>query len=364
MQVYYATQFVLPLPPGHRFPMAKYQLLRDRLAAELPGMQLVQAPPATDGELALVHCPAYIAAISDGSVDAKLMREIGFPWSEAMAERARRSVGATIAACRAAFMNGVAANIAGGTHHAYADRGGGYCVFNDAAVASRLMQAECARECGPHACRYAAALPPEGAQSPWGGPAATECGPHARGLSRSAAPRGGLRVLGRPSGAHARPLKVAIVDLDVHQGNGTARVFRDDASVFTLSLHGQKNFPFRKEASDLDVDLPDGCGDDDYLHALERALDELDQRFEPGLVIYLAGADPHEGDRLGRLKLTWDGLEARDRRVFDWAWQRRLPLAFAMAGGYGARIEDTVQAQVNTFKVAMEYAQRWQNVAR
>ena len=201
----------------------------------------------------------------------------------------------------------MAANIAGGTHHAYADRGGGFCVFNDAAVAARLMQAE-----------------------------------HGRDRAR-------------------RPLKVAIVDLDVHQGNGTARIFRDDPSVFTLSLHGQKNFPFRKEASDLDVDLPDGCGDDDYLHALERALDELEQRFEPGLVIYLAGADPHEGDRLGRLKLTWDGLEARDRRVFDWAWQRRMPLAFAMAGGYGARIEDTVQAQVNTFKVATEYAQRWQN---
>jgi acetoin utilization deacetylase AcuC-like enzyme len=309
MQAFYATQFVLPLPAGHRFPMAKYQLLRDRLAAELPSLELMQAMPATDGELALIHSPAYISAISDGSVDAKLMREIGFPWSEAMAERARRSVGATVSACRAALKHGVAANIAGGTHHAYADRGGGFCVFNDAAVASRLMQVERAR-------------------------------------------------------SHARPLKVAIIDLDVHQGNGTARIFQGDASVFTLSLHGQKNFPFRKEASDLDVDLADGCCDDEYLHALERALDELGCRFEPGLVIYLAGADPHEGDRLGRLKLTWDGLEARDRRVFDWAWERRVPLAFAMAGGYGTRIEDTVQAQVNTFKVAAEYARRWQNQAR
>lgn len=336
MQAFYATRFALPLPAGHRFPMAKYQLLRDRLAAELPAIELIQAMPATDGELALIHSPAYIAAISDGSADARLMREIGFPWSEAMAERARRSVGATIAACRAALKDGVAANIAGGTHHACADRGGGFCVFNDAAVASRLMQAEWVRECGPHA----------------------------RGLGRSAAPREGLRALGRPGGAHARPLKVAIVDLDVHQGNGTARIFQGDASVFTLSLHGQKNFPFRKEAGDLDIDLPDGCGDDDYLHALERALDELGLRFDPGLVIYLAGADPHEGDRLGRLKLTWDGLEARDRRVFDWAWERRIPLAFAMAGGYGTRIEDTVQAQVNTFRVAAEYARRWQNLAR
>jgi len=226
-----------------------------------------------------------------------------------MAERARRSVGATIAACRAAAVEGVAANIAGGTHHAYPDKGGGFCVFNDAAVAARLMQAEQARR------------------------------------SR-------------------QPLRVAIIDLDVHQGNGTARIFQGDPTVFTLSLHGQKNFPFRKEASDLDVDLPDGTGDDAYLHALERALDELAHRFDPQLLIYLAGADPHEGDRLGRLKLTWDGLEARDRRVFDWAWQRGLPLAFAMAGGYGRRLEDTVQVQINTFSVAAAYARRWHNRPR
>lgn len=304
MQVFYATQFVLPLPPGHRFPMAKYQLLRDRLADELPGIRLAQAEPASDGQLALVHTPGYIQAITDGSVAPAILREIGFPWSPAMAERARRSVGATIAACRVALREGVAGNIAGGTHHAYADKGGGFCVFNDAAVAARLLQAE------------------------------------------------------------RRVRRVAIVDLDVHQGNGTARIFRDDESVFTLSLHGQKNFPFRKEPGDLDVALPDGTGDDAYLEALEHALEQLGQRFDPQLVIYLAGADPHEGDRLGRLKLTWDGLEARDRRVFDWAWQRGLPLAFAMAGGYGNRIEDTVQVQVNTFAVAASYARRWQNRPR
>lgn len=308
MQVFYADQFVLPLPAGHRFPMAKYQMLRDRLAAEVPAVRLRPALPASDGELALVHSPAYIKAISDGSIAPQAMREIGFPWSQAMAERARRSVGATIAACRAAFEEGVAANIAGGTHHSYADKGSGFCVFNDAAVASRLMQAEWSR-------------------------------------------------------SHKMRLKVAIVDLDVHQGNGTASIFRADPDVFTLSLHGQKNFPFRKEDSDLDVPLPDGTRDDEYLQALETALDELDNRFEPGLVIYLAGADPHEGDRLGRLKLTWDGLEARDRRVFEWAWRRRLPLAFAMAGGYGARIEDTVQCQVNTYRVAAGYRARWQNQA-
>jgi acetoin utilization deacetylase AcuC-like enzyme len=301
MQVFYATQFVLPLPPGHRFPMAKYQLLRDRLAAELPAMQLSQALPAADGDLTRVHSPAYVRSVSDGSIDPGAMREIGFPWTPAMAERARRSVGATIAACRAAFCDGVAANMAGGTHHAAADKGSGFCVFNDAAVAARAMQAE------------------------------------------------------HPD------LKVAVIDLDVHQGNGTARIFRDDVSVFTLSLHGAKNFPFRKEAGDLDVELPDGCGDAEYLAALDSALSELEDRFRPGLVIYLAGADPHEGDRLGRLKLTWDGLAARDRRVFEWTWQRRLPLAFAMAGGYGHRIEDTVQAQVNTFEIAAGYWRRWQN---
>ena len=309
MQVFYSTQYVLPLPPGHRFPMGKYQMLRDALMDEVQGIDLRQAQAATDGELALVHTPAYIQAIDDGAVDPAVMREIGFPWSEAMVERSRRSVGATISACRAAFNEGVAANIAGGTHHAYADKGGGFCVFNDAAVATRLLQAEWLR-------------------------------------------------------AHRRPLKVAIIDLDVHQGNGTARIFSGDESVFTLSLHGKKNFPFRKEASDLDVDLPDGCLDDEYLHALDRALEELHARFEPGLAIYLAGADPHEGDRLGRLKLTWDGLETRDRRVFEWAWERRVPMAFAMAGGYGTRIEDTVRAQVNTFRVAAQYAARWQNRSR
>ncbi len=308
MQVFYATQFVLHLPPGHRFPMAKYQILRDRLAVEVPQARLMQAWPASDGELALAHTPGYIRAISDGSVDPRILREIGFPWSEAMAERARRSVGATIAACRAALREGVAANIAGGTHHAYADKGGGFCVFNDAAVAARLMQAEWGRQRG-------------------------------------------------------KPLHVAVIDLDVHQGNGTAAIFRHDPTVFTLSMHGQKNFPFRKEPSDLDIDLPDGCADQAYLEALEGALAELERRFEPGLVIYLAGADPHEGDRLGRLKLSWDGLEARDRRVFDWAFQRRLPLAFAMAGGYGHRIEDTVQAQVHTYQVALQYWRRWQNLA-
>lgn len=311
MHAFYSDHYVLPLPQGHRFPMAKYRMLRDRVAQELPQVQMLEAPRASDGELALAHHPAYIRQIADGSIQVlqpQAMREIGFPWSDAMVERSRRSAGATVAAVRAAMGGqGIAANMAGGTHHATADKGGGFCVFNDAAVAARVAQAE------------------------WG----------------------------RAHGPHRKPLQVAVVDLDVHQGNGTAQIFQSDASVFTLSLHGEKNFPFRKEASDLDVHLPDGCGDDAYMEALETALDQLERRFEPGLVIYLAGADPFEGDRLGRLKLTFDGLQARDRRVFDWAWQRRLPLAFAMAGGYGVQIEQTVQVQINTYTVAVEYARRW-----
>ena len=314
MQAFYADNFVLPLPPGHRFPMPKYKLLRERLVSELPAVQMMQAPAASDGELALVHTPVYIEAIALGTLPAAAQREIGFPWSPAMAVRARRSAGATVAAARQALglapgarPDGIAANLAGGTHHAYAHKGGGFCVFNDAAVAARLMQAEWARQ------------------------------------HRQA----------------RRPLQVAVIDLDVHQGNGTASIFAGDASVFTLSLHGEKNFPFRKEASDLDVELPDGCVDAPYLQALEQALDEMEQRFAPGLILFLAGADPFEGDRLGRLSLSFDGLEARDRRVFDWAWQRRIPLAFSMAGGYGVNIDETVQVQVNTYRVALEYWRKW-----
>lgn len=310
MRAYYADQFVLPLPDGHRFPMAKYRLLRDQIAQHLPDVSLQVAPPAADRELALAHAASYIDAISDGTLAPAAQREIGFPWSPAMAERARRSVGATIAASRVALQEGVAGNLAGGTHHSYADKGSGFCVFNDVAVAARLLQVE--------------------------------------------------RV--RAQRRNYRPLKVAVIDLDVHQGNGTAHIFKEDHSVFTLSLHGARNFPFRKEASDLDVELPDGCTDDAYLDALTHALDALEQRFMPQMIFYLAGADPHEGDRLGRLALTHDGLEARDRRVFDWAWQRRIPVAFAMAGGYGRNLDDTVQAQLNTWRVACQYHQRWQNL--
>ncbi len=306
MQAFYADHFVLPLPEGHTFPMGKYEKLRSRVVAECPGVRLGPALPASDGELALAHTPRYVEAVAHGNLSAAEQREIGFPWSPRMAERARRSVGATISAARAALIDGegVAANLAGGTHHAQADKGSGWCVFNDAAVAARLMQAE------------------------W----------HRR---------------------HRQLLRVAVIDLDVHQGNGTAAIFADDDTVFTLSLHGAKNFPFRKEAGDLDVELPDGCTDDLYLDALDAALDALWRRSAPGLVFYLAGADPHEGDRLGRLKLTSEGLAERDRRVFAACRERGIAVAVSMAGGYGRDIDITVGAHLRTLQIACQSQQHY-----
>ena len=296
MHAYYADHFVLPLPEGHRFPMQKYRMLRDALAGAGAGLILREAPRASDADLLLAHTPDYVHKVSTGTLEPARQREIGFPWSEAMVERSRRSAGATIAACRQAMRDGVAVNLAGGTHHAYADKGGGFCVFNDAAIAARRLQHD-ARERG-------------------------------------------------------RALRVAVIDLDVHQGNGTASILSGDATMFTLSLHGERNYPFRKEASDLDVGLPDGCGDAQYLDALQGGLEVMFGRFAPGLLIYLAGADPHEGDRLGRLRLTMDGLAERDRMVFDVARTHGIPVAVTMAGGYGNEIADTVAVHTQTVLLA------------
>ena len=307
MQAFHSDHFTLELPSGHSFPMSKYRLLRDWVEREQPAIRVHEAPPASDGELALVHTPLYVNAVAEGLLSKAQQREIGFPWSLRMAERARRSVGATIAAARAALAEGLAANLAGGTHHAYPDRGSGYCVFNDVAVAARLMQAE------------------------W----------HRRQRSL---------------------LRVIVIDLDVHQGNGTAAIFADDPTVFTLSLHGAKNFPARKERSDLDVELPDGCGDADYLAALDTALAEAWRRHgesPPGLAFYVAGADPHEDDRLGRLKLSFDGLAERDRRVFEALRMRGIPVAVSMAGGYGRDVHGTVAVHSRTLSEALRSWQAW-----
>lgn len=302
MKAFYSDAYVLPLPDGHRFPMRKYRLTRDLATARVPGLELIEPVPASREVLALAHATAYIDAVFDGTLSAGEQREIGFPWSIEMVERSRRSVGATQGACLAAITDGAAINLAGGTHHAHADKGSGFCVFNDVAVTVRWLRGKRIRE-------------------------------------------------GLP------PLRAVVVDLDVHQGNGTAAILRDDDS-FTLSLHGEKNFPFRKEASDLDVGLPDGCGDAEYLDALDHALEAMLDRFRPDLVFYLAGADPHEGDRLGRLCLTVAGLAARDRRVFDMASSRGLPVAVAMAGGYGKVIEETCAIHAQTVAIADEHLRR------
>jgi acetoin utilization deacetylase AcuC-like enzyme len=288
--------------------MGKYRLLREAAEATLPALRISEALPASDGELALAHDPAWITAVTEGTTSAAQQREIGFPWSERMVERSRRSVGATIQAARTALAGeGVAANLAGGTHHAYAHKGSGYCVFNDVAVAARLMQAEWHRH-------------------------------------------------------HRQLLRVFVIDLDVHQGNGTAAIFRDDPTVFTLSLHGAKNFPFRKEASDLDVELPDGCTDAPYLQALDEALAEAWRRQSatpPGLAFFLAGADPHEDDRLGRLKISSAGLAERDRRVLQVLRERGVPVALSMAGGYGRDLATTVAVQRQTLAEAMASWMAW-----
>ena len=292
MRIFYADHFVLPLPNGHRFPMAKYGALRERVAAVAADrMQVPQA--ATDVELLRVHDAAYLENVVAGTLDAGAMRRIGLPWSAAMVERSRRSAGATIAACRSALDSGCGVNLAGGTHHAHAGFGEGFCVFNDAAVAARAMQAE------------------------------------------------------------GRCARVLVLDLDVHQGDGTAAIFADDASVFTCSMHGRANFPFRKSASDFDVELDDGTGDAHYLATLGVVLPRALDRGHPELVIYLAGADPFEGDRLGRLSLTKAGLAARDRFVLDTLRERGLPVAIAMAGGYAERIEDVVDIHFETVRIAL-----------
>ena len=293
MRIYYADHFVLPLPAGHRFPMPKYAALRERVSAVAAHRMRVPGA-ATDAELLRVHDAAYVRDVTNGTLDAQAMRRIGFPWSAAMVERSRRSAGATIAACRSALESGCGVNLAGGTHHAHAAFGEGFCVFNDAAVAARAMQAE------------------------------------------------GLAA------------RVLIFDLDVHQGDGTAAIFAGDGSVFTCSMHGRANFPFRKCASDLDVELDDGTRDGPYLATLRVVLPRALDRARPDLVIYLAGADPYEGDRLGRLALSKPGLAARDRYVLDTLREHALPVAIAMAGGYAERIEDVVDIHFATVRCALQ----------
>ena len=279
--------------------MEKYRKLRD-LVSQLNGVQLENAPRITDTQILYAHDPGYLIKVLQGSLSSKEQQEIGFPWSAQMVERSRRSAGATLGAAKFALTEGIAANLAGGTHHAYRNKGSGFCVFNDSAIAARAIQKEINSQ-----------------------------------------------------------LKVAIIDLDVHQGNGTASILENDPSIFTLSIHGENNFPFRKEVSDLDIGLPDEAGDDTYLAALHRGLEILDLRFKPDLIIYLAGADPHEGDRLGKLSVSKDGMRQRDEYVFQYGLDRQIPIAFSMAGGYGKEIQSTVDIHFQTIQMALQYQQRF-----
>jgi acetoin utilization deacetylase AcuC-like enzyme len=289
VKAYYTDQFVLPLPASHRFPMVKYAMLRARVAAARLAALEVPAPVG-DRDLERVHTPDYVRRVSTGALDPAAQRTIGFPWSPEMVERSRRSTGATLAACRSALIDGVAVNLAGGTHHAFPDHGEGFCVFNDAAVAVRALQAN--------------------------------------GLAQ----------------------RVLIVDCDVHQGNGTAAIFAGDERVFTLDVFAEKNYPFRKEAPDLAVPLPDGTSDAAYLERLGEALPPAIAVSRPDLAIYVSGADPHAGDRLGRLGLTKDGLEQRDRTVLDVLHREGVPVAVTMAGGYGRDLCDTVDIHFATVR--------------
>jgi len=298
VKIFYTDHYVLPLPPGHRFPMEKYAMLRQRVEdAGLAGKDGLTLPPAaTDEQLLRAHDADYLRRVKAGLLSAAEQRRIGFPWSAQMVERSRRSSGATLAAASAALTNGVAVNLAGGTHHAFRDHGEGYCVFNDSAVAALTLQAE------------------------------------------------------------GRVKRVVILDCDVHQGNGTAAVLAGDPSVFTFSIHAANNYPRNKQAGDLDIELPDGTLDDRYLSALGKGVCAALSAAQADLAIYLAGADPFEGDRLGRLKLTRGGLAERDRMVLELCHASGIPVAVTMAGGYARRIEDTVDIHFATVRAAAEYA--------
>lgn len=294
MKLFYTDIFVLPLPPGHHFPMEKYRLLRQRILEEgvAKEEQFFVPHAATDEEITRAHDPGYLRRFVNGELTPQEIRRLGLPWSQQLVERARRSSGATIDAARAALQDGCGINLAGGTHHAFRDYGEGYCVYNDSAVAALAMQAE------------------------------------------------------------GRVQRVAVIDCDVHQGNGTAAILAGTPSVFTFSMHGRKNFPHDKQTSDLDIDLEDGTDDSTYLERLAQGMQETIDRFRPGLAIYLAGADPYQDDKFGRLALTKQGITERDRFVLEYCSMKGIPIAVTMAGGYARIVADTVDIHLQTVRTA------------
>lgn len=295
MQVFYTPRYYADIGDNHVFPIRKFQLVRDRLLAEgtLKPEELVEPSPAPIDDVLLVHTHDYIARLSSGNLTTKEIRRLGLPWSESLVRRSFYAAGGTLAATQVALAKGYSSNLAGGTHHSFADRGEGFCVLNDVAIAIRAMRA--------------------------------------RNLIRRA----------------------AIVDCDVHQGNGTATIFAGDGDTFTFSIHGANNYPLFKAQSTLDVELPDGTSDDEYLECLAIHLPAVFAH-DPEIVFYLAGADPYAGDKLGRLCLSIDGLRERDKRVLRECYEREIPIVTVMSGGYGKDINDTIEIHCNTIRMVKE----------
>lgn len=301
MNLFYCDDFVLPLPPGHRFPMTKYARLRQRILAEGVATEADMFVPTgvTDAQILRCHDADYLHKVKHGLLTEREVRRIGFPWSPELLQRSRHSAGGTVGACLSALTHGTGVNLAGGTHHACPDHGEGFCVFNDVAIAARALQ---------------------------------------------------------DAGYVQR---VLVVDLDVHQGNGTAAITAADPTIFTLSVHGEKNYPFRKIMGDMDVGLPDNTDDDAYMAVVRQVLPDAIRRAAADLVIYVAGADPFVGDRLGKLALTKAGLAARDRYVFETCHAAGLPVGVAMGGGYAPNVEDIVDVHLGTVREAAAAAARW-----
>jgi acetoin utilization deacetylase AcuC-like enzyme len=295
MRVFYTPRYYAHIGDRHIFPIRKFELVRDRLLAEgtLQTEQLVEPAPATLADVLLVHTQDYVDRLCAGKLTASELRRLGLPWSTSLVQRSFYAAGGSISAGRAALTDGVGSNLAGGTHHAFADRGEGFCVLNDVAIATRVLRQE------------------------------------------------------------YRIAKVAVVDCDVHQGNGTATIFNGDAETFTLSIHGAKNYPLLKAQSSLDIELPDGTGDDEYLNKLATALDPVFDH-EPELVFFLAGADPFTGDKLGRLSLSIEGLRQRDELVLLECKARRIPVVTVMSGGYGENLDDTIEIHCNTIRAVRD----------
>jgi len=297
LKAFYTRHFSLPLPKNHPFPIEKYNLLWRRVTQGgiLKPSDVREPRPASVEELLRVHERSYVDRVLQGEMSDGEMRRIGFPWSPFLPKRSRRSCGGTIQTCKAALEDGVAANLAGGTHHAFPGHGEGYCVFNDCAVATRAVQFE--------------------------------------KLAR----------------------RIIIIDCDVHQGNGTAAIFGADATVFTFSIHGYHNYPFNKEVSDLDIALGDHTGDAAYLNALDAGLSHALGKFEADLALYLTGADPYTGDRNGRFNLTKRGLAERDMMVFNACRKQSVPVAVTMGGGYAREVTEIVDIHAQTVRIAAEY---------